>query len=381
MTLNKLIWAAAALLLPLLSNAQVQCTVSGQTKYARPGDHAFLYYLHKDGFYEDTVKVSGGKFSFSTDLRTAREAYLRIDQMGSKASAARGPKSVGLYLEPGAVSITVADSIELSSATGGKDNEVYAAYKKAMSGPEADAKKIVKIMRTATMEKQKSKEFQDSISSLFKPVNQSFREATDTFINSHLQSIVSLWLVKTMTENPSFELSAVEPFYRRFDVGLKSTTVGKAIAQAIDKKKNGVEPGKMAPLFQLPDTTGKMIALDDFRKGYVLLDFWASWCAPCRAENPHVLKAYNTFKSKGFTVLAVSLDEAKDKGKWIKAIKDDKLGWTQVSDLKGWQSKVVALYGIEGIPQNYLIDPSGKVIAKNLRGDALGEKLGEIFGK
>lgn len=184
-----------------------------------------------------------------------------------------------------------------------------------------------------------------------------------------------------MTESPAFEFAAVQPLYDLFPEQLKKTTVGIAIAAAIDKKKNGIEPGKMAPVFQLPDTSGKIISLQDYREGYVFLDFWASWCVPCRAENPHVLKAYQAYKDKGFDVLGVSLDVEKDKKKWIQAIKDDRLIWKQVSDLKGWQSQVVSIYGIEGIPQNYLIDPTGKVIAKNLRGEALMEKLKDLLGQ
>jgi thiol-disulfide isomerase/thioredoxin len=111
----------------------------------------------------------------------------------------------------------------------------------------------------------------------------------------------------------------------------------------------------------------------------VLVDFWASWCGPCRAENPNVVKAYNRFKDKNFTILGISLDDSRDK--WVRAIEKDQLTWQQVSDLKGWQNEVAKLYGIRAIPQNYLLDPKGKIIGKNLRGEALEKRLEELMGE
>jgi len=120
-----------------------------------------------------------------------------------------------------------------------------------------------------------------------------------------------------------------------------------------------------------------MIALSSFKGKYVLLDFWASWCGPCRAENPNVLKAYNEFKDKNFDVFAVSLDDKKEN--WLKAVKDDAMPWTQVSDLKGWKNQAAGMYAITAIPQNFLINPDGKIVASNLRGEALVKKLKELI--
>ena len=131
--------------------------------------------------------------------------------------------------------------------------------------------------------------------------------------------------------------------------------------------------GQKAPDFESLTPTGKTIKLSDLRGKYVLLDFWASWCGPCREENPNIVKQYHTFKDKGFTVLGVSLDD--NQSAWLKAIKDDKLDWAQVSELKRWDSEAGQLYKITAIPTSYLIDPDGMIIGKNLRGSALAEAL------
>lgn len=135
--------------------------------------------------------------------------------------------------------------------------------------------------------------------------------------------------------------------------------------------------GKQAPEFSLPDINGKEVKLSSLKGKYVLVDFWASWCKPCRHENPNVVKAFNRFKDKNFTIIGVSLD--KEKGPWLQAISEDKLTWQHVSDLKYWQSQVTSLYNLEGIPYNVLLDPTGKIVAEGLRGEQLEQKLAEYL--
>ena len=156
----------------------------------------------------------------------------------------------------------------------------------------------------------------------------------------------------------------------------KEKKTNMANAEAI-AKKTGI--GAIAMDFTQKNTAGKPVKLSDYRGKYVLLDFWASWCGPCRAENPNVLDNYEKYHSKGLEILGVSLDEKKDA--WLKAIKDDGLEWAHVSDLKGWKNDVAKEYNIRAVPSNFLIDKEGKIVAVDLRGEELTQKLQEIFGK
>jgi peroxiredoxin len=204
-------------------------------------------------------------------------------------------------------------------------------------------------------------------------------------------SVFALGTFQSMASNPAF---AIDGFSGDEMQGLVSQTAAKfpehqglasinKTMQAEQQKAKAAAASsllnKPAPDFTLPDVNGNPVSLSSYKGKYVLVDFWASWCRPCRMENPNVVQAYNKFKDKNFTVLGVSLDRPDGKDDWVKAIKDDKLEWTHVSDLKFWESSIVPLYRFEGIPYNVLVDPTGKIIAESLRGQDLERKLAEVL--
>jgi peroxiredoxin len=206
------------------------------------------------------------------------------------------------------------------------------------------------------------------------------------FISSSSNPTLALlalgWSSRSFSKS-DFESSLLE-LYRKYPDNVailnmkKSYEAQKAQQAEMEKKQeDNTWTGKQAPDFTLPDANGKDISLSSFKGKYVLVDFWASWCAPCRQENPNVVKAYNEFKAKNFTILGVSLD--KEKEAWLKAIQDDHLTWTHVSDLKFWNSKAVDVFKFDGIPFNVLIDPQGRILAQQLRGDDLENKLREVL--
>jgi peroxiredoxin len=195
-----------------------------------------------------------------------------------------------------------------------------------------------------------------------------------SFVKDHPESVVSALALQNMMEG--MDDSTLNQLYSGLDTAIQHSTFGEQIGTRLAMEKK-TSIGQQAPDFTMNDTTGTPVSLSSFRGKYVLVDFWASWCGPCREENPNVVKAYNEYKGKDFTILGVSLDKTKDA--WEKAIKDDHLTWNHVSDLQYWDNAAAKLYGVQAIPANFLIDPSGKIIAKNLRGDKLDKELAQVL--
>lgn len=275
---------------------------------------------------------------------------------------------------------------ETVSFTGSKDNTTYSDFNKkivAFNKAHSQLSSMLDSLKGTAM----SSIFTTNCMNQIKTIEAEMKAYVQQSITANTGSPIVFSMLSyadwendfSFIETTTTAIKQKQPTYKYTENLVTSVSQYKTyLAQKAAKEKGTpASIGKEAPEFVLPDTKGKMVRLSSYRGKYLLLDFWASWCGPCRQESPNVVKAYQKFKGKKFDILSVSLDDSKDK--WLAAIEKDKLTWTHVSDLKAWESSVVHLYQVEGIPTTFLLDPNGVVIARDLRGDALEQKLQELL--
>ena len=364
-------------------NQGFQYKLSGDVSGVKdPVEKVVLIYSANGKRTSDTVVPKNGSFTFSGKLDEPARANLKL-LIDSAEAINRGiirrpvmsRDILPVYLDKGNIQIITVDSFSNSIVKGSATHDDYVKVSEKMKPLNEEYMKISN--EYSAFYRAKDEAGMKNLTPKFNELETRMKEVNKNFVINNPNSPYAIFALNEFA-GYDIDAAAVEPIFNSLPQNIRQSASGKQLAdKLVVAKKTGV--GMYAMDFTQNDTSDVPVKLSSFRGKYVLVDFWASWCGPCRAENPNVVKAFNRYKGKGFAVLGVSLDRPGQKEKWIKAIHDDQLYWTQVSDLKFWDNAVAKQYCIEAIPQNYLLDPQGKIIAKGIRGEELEKKLGEIF--
>lgn len=344
-----------------------------------PGKIILNYFL--DGKrYSDTVELIKGNFELKGKLKSPVRGFMMVkknsDSPNQMLAMGYNGELIGrdgrqIYLDKGNITLK-GDSLKTATIKGSAPQKEYDELQNLRKPVVAKLDVLNKKLANLAGN-QESEAYKSTYAELLKTMNE-FGPIEDAFIASHPHSWVSWHLLtgKSIISDPK----AFQAQYNAMNASFRNSEEGRKMQEKIGRSFK-TSMGAVAPEFAQNNLDGQPISLSSLRGKYVLIDFWASWCGPCRAENPHVKTAYEKFKSKNFEILAVSLDNKKDA--WVQAIEKDGLPWLHVSDLQGWKNVVAEQYNVKAIPQNWLIDPNGVIIGQNMRGKDLEEKLAQVL--
>ena len=351
-------------------------TLKGTLDVKDPVEKVYFGYETPESRFLDSADLVNKNFNFSGEIPEPTLANILVKYAQKTGEPRARTESYSVFLEPSVISLKAKDSLKLAKVEGSKAHTVYEAYSKLLVPFNAKVAVLNDRFRAASEAKD-----EEEISKIRAEYSTAMDEKNENILGAYVKknpaSPIALFVLGQYA-GYDIDVAKVEPIFESLSAENKKSVSGLAFKKRLESARKTMV-GVMAMNFTQNDTLGNPVSLTDFRGQYVLIDFWASWCGPCREENPNVVKAFHDYKDKGFTVLGISLDQPGKKDEWLKAIRKDQLTWTQLSDLKFWNNEVAQLYGVGAIPENLLVDPSGKIIAKNIRGEELHSTLAKFI--
>jgi peroxiredoxin len=357
-----------------------QSTITGQLATATPGAKVYLESNSNPPVRLDSATLGPDRtFTLKTNVPDGGNLFLL--NTGAKEKIAmllEGGENLTVSVEPGAKPKNAPKTAPAPKPTirvsGSKQNDQFRTLLALQNELQETGKDLMKKYQEA--QGRNDAKTMTQIEQQYNNLAKTNTQKVKAMLPELGTSLVALYATNFL--NPDTDFPTLDTLARKFEAAGVNTPQAKSFIGTVARIR-GVAVGAEAPEIALPDTNGTTVALSSMRGKYVLIDFWASWCGPCRNENPNVVRMYNKFKDKGFDILSVSLDQPGKREAWVRAIRNDGLTWHHVSDLKFWQSEAAQRYGVNAIPATFLVDKTGKIIAKNLRGDALEAKLEEVL--
>lgn len=365
--------------LPFFVRGQNAYHINGAILQLKDGAKIFLIYEIEGRSVVDSTVSQNGNFSFSgeVDYPISSSLYLNKNPYVNRPARNEQMDFFRFYLEPGSLVMRAKDSLKNIAISGSQVNIDQETFKKMRASVDDKFMALNKEFYSLPANLQNDSKVRYAFIDREKGLMDELYSLHLAFARQHPSSYLSLISLSFVAGQEKFTKEAAA-VYSSLSKKLKKFPLAKEIPMQLEASIR-TRVGQIAPDLELQQSNGNYIKLSDFRGKYLLVDFWASWCGPCREENPNLVALYNRYKNSGFEIFGISLDKAAQREQWIKAIADDKLSWSQASDLKGWDSQAAKRYGINSIPASFLLDPQGKIVSRNLRGKDLEEKLQAIF--